>query len=193
MDVLKNINLVIFDFDGTLFHLDVDMEDVRQKLNVSPDENIGNVIQSYIKNDDSRLDIITEAEINSIGERRLSDDVVNILSKLIARHVRIGVFTRNSRRAVETVLENTNFTEPILIVGREDIVWQKPRPDGIVQLMERSAVISSETILVGDTTHDVEAARSAGVQVIIVENKRLIFRPDGADYYIDDICQLTDL
>lgn len=193
MDVLKNIKLVIFDFDGTLFDLDVEMEVVRRKLNVPPDANIGDIIQGYIVNKDSRLDIITDAEIKSIGERRLSDDIIKVLSYLLTQHVKIGVFTRNSRRAVETVLENSHFAGQIKIVGREDVVWQKPRPDGIVQLMEQLGASKNETIVVGDTTHDIEAARSAGVHVIIVENKRLAFQPDDADYYINDINRLMDL
>lgn len=193
MDFLKNIKLVIFDFDGTLFHLEVDMGALRQELKVSADENIGDVIQVYSSSKDNRLGIITDAEIMSIGDRQLSDDVINVLNHLVTQNIEIGVFTRNSRRAVEAVLENSHFTKQINIIGREDVVWQKPSPDGIVRLMKESEATSNETILVGDTTHDVEAARSAGVRVIIVENKRLRFRPDGADYYIDNIGQLAAL
>jgi phosphoglycolate phosphatase len=46
--------------------------------------------------------------------------------------------------------------------------FPKPNPDMLLHLMGRLAVEPGETLMIGDTTHDLELARNAGVAAVAV-------------------------
>lgn len=193
MDRLKNIKLIIFDFDGTIYHLGINWGSIRKSLGVSNDESLGDLIQTYVENNNAeKLSIITNAELEDVGDRTLHSDVVDVLCRLYDKEIRLAVFTRNSRMAVEKALRDTAIEGKVRIVGREDVVAQKPNPEGIYKLMEQEGVSADETVLVGDTYHDVKSANSASIRAIIVKNDQLEFRPEGADEYIDSLKDLTN-
>jgi phosphoglycolate phosphatase len=44
----------------------------------------------------------------------------------------------------------------------------KPHPDMLLALMDRLGAEPAETLMIGDTTHDLELARNAGVSALAV-------------------------
>mgnify|MGYP001148340337 CR=1 FL=1 len=46
--------------------------------------------------------------------------------------------------------------------------FPKPHPDMLLHLMDRLAVVPDETLMIGDTTHDLELARNAGASALAV-------------------------
>jgi phosphoglycolate phosphatase len=44
----------------------------------------------------------------------------------------------------------------------------KPHPDMLIHIMDRLGAQPSETLMIGDTTHDLELARNAGVASVAV-------------------------
>lgn len=55
----------------------------------------------------------------------------------------------------------------VAVVGGDDAP-RKPDPAGLLGLMLRAGASPGETVLVGDSRHDVETARAAGVRVVAV-------------------------
>jgi phosphoglycolate phosphatase len=53
------------------------------------------------------------------------------------------------------------------VVGGDDAP-RKPDPAGLLGIMERVGAAPAETVLVGDSRHDVETARAAGVAMVAV-------------------------
>jgi phosphoglycolate phosphatase len=53
------------------------------------------------------------------------------------------------------------------VVGGDDAP-RKPDPAGLLGIMARTGATSAETVFVGDSRHDVETARAAGVEVVAV-------------------------
>lgn len=55
-----------------------------------------------------------------------------------------------------------------MIVGRDDVAKGKPHPEGINNILTKLGFFPDETIMVGDSHIDVEAAQAAGVKVVCV-------------------------
>ena len=189
MDLGPDLKLLVFDFDGTLLHLDVDWAAVRQALGTeATGETVGTAIQRLLlAGDEAALASVTEAELAGLGETRLDPTVAGTLAALAARY-HLAVLTRNSRTAVERAFAGV---EPPYIVGREDVTALKPDPSGLHRILDHFGVGSEQAVLVGDTYHDVAAAHAAGVRCVIVRNERLADPPRGADAYIESLAELA--
>lgn len=192
MVIDKNIKVVAFDFDGTLFHLNVDWQKLKEELGVANSgKSLGEVLQEYIEIQHPNLQKVTEVEIAAIGDSRLDDSTSNLLLKLSEQY-KVSIFTRNSRHAVEKLLQGLKIGNELLIVGREDVNNIKPHPEGLESIASAFGCLNSEVLLVGDTYHDVEAARAIGATSVIVKNKQLQHSPVG-DYNIESLTELTEL
>ena len=50
-----------------------------------------------------------------------------------------------------------------LIVGADDVTHPKPHPEPVLKALEQLGVTAGETVFVGDSRHDLECGRAAGV------------------------------
>ena len=57
-----------------------------------------------------------------------------------------------------------------VIVSNEDVDRAKPAPDIYEAAFERLNVLPSETLVVEDNAHGIEAARAAGAHVLVVSD-----------------------
>lgn len=192
MAIRKDIDLFIFDFDGTLLHLDIDWEAVHKGLAVRQGENIGGAIQRLHLAADKRLDALVKAEVKAAKTKGLPKSTEKTIGTLLVGRKRVAIFTRNSRLAVEAVLHK-DLLQQVYIVGREDVRMLKPDQEGMLLILRHFEARPEQSLLVGDTYHDVEVARKSGVYSVIVENPRLDYVPSGADEYIKSIDGLLQL
>lgn len=189
MDVKPRLKVVVFDFDGTLFDLPLDWQTLRADLGIKDsDKKIGDLLQEYVEQNHPDLQKVTTSEIKAVGNHRISELIEQALC-VLATQYKLAVFTRNSRLAVEKSLEGT-MSKDIYIVGREDVLQQKPYPEGLHKILHHYRAKPGESMLVGDTYHDIEAARAADMKVAIVYNQNLQYQPEGADAYIPSVAEL---
>ncbi|MGO4859897.1 HAD family hydrolase [Arthrobacter sp. 2MCAF14] len=96
------------------------------------------------------------------------DGVLESLRALCDSDVAIGVVTSKIRRSAEAILDAAGLLEHFdLVVGADDIAQPKPSPDGILFALERlRATNSASAFYVGDTAHDMGAAKAAGTHAI---------------------------
>jgi HAD superfamily hydrolase (TIGR01549 family) len=186
----KNIKLVIFDFDGTLFHLNIDWDKLKTDLGLSKDLNLGEAIQSFHEKGDKKTKIITETEILAVKGRKLEDEVAKTIVNLQQQSYKIAIFSRNSSEAIATVLKNSGLGESIFICGREHTAKLKPNSEGLQLILDHFSLNSIEAIMVGDTYHDIEAANALGMHVTIVANANNSYSPNGAHRYIASLSEL---
>jgi phosphoglycolate phosphatase-like HAD superfamily hydrolase len=192
-----DLSLIIFDFDGTLFDLAVDWDGLRRELGVVPGgpETLGDAIQRLAATGDPLLDRVTAAEVAGVGARRIAPEVGQLLGRL-SRHVALAICTRNSRHAVDRALSGVPGVpggDQLVVVGREDVRRLKPDPEALQRALDRTGATGEGTLVVGDTYHDVQAARAIGARAAVVANPRLARRPEGADYYVDRLIDLMPL
>lgn len=185
-----SVKTIVFDLDGTLHDLNVNWESVRNKLKI--DQNLK--IQEYIDRSDYKqksiiYDILDEAEQEAFGNG-FNPKVIKILEDLIRDYTLI-IFSRNSEKIINEYLAraSTLLSEQVLVVGRN--IDSALKPD-VSNLLERHN-IGNNSVIVGDTYHDIEAAESLNIPCIIVRNKRNDFIPKGANYYVNSLEEATEL
>jgi phosphoglycolate phosphatase len=79
------------------------------------------------------------------------------------------------------------------VVGGDDAP-RKPDPAGLLGIMARAGAAPDETVFVGDSRHDVETARAAGVRMVAVTwglSSRADLAQAGATAFADDAAELA--
>jgi phosphoglycolate phosphatase len=75
----------------------------------------------------------------------------------------LGIATGKARRGIDRLFEREGWASRFLTVQTADDHPSKPHPAMIRAAMEETGVASERTVMVGDTTFDVEMALAAGV------------------------------
>ena len=92
----------------------------------------------------------------------LFDGVVAMLQALKARNHWLAVATGKSRRGLDEALETVALRGLFDGSRTADETASKPSPQMLLELMREFGVDPSRTLMIGDTTHDLEMARNAG-------------------------------
>jgi phosphoglycolate phosphatase len=98
----------------------------------------------------------------------LFDGVPQMLDELDAAGCLLGIATGKSRAGLARALDQHGFGHRFVATRCADEGFPKPNPDMLLRLMDRVGADPRETLMVGDTTHDVELARNAGVAAVAV-------------------------
>ena len=98
----------------------------------------------------------------------LFDGVPQMLDELDAAGCLLGVATGKSRVGLARAFEQHGIGHRFVATRCADEGFPKPNPDMLLHLMDRVGADPRETLMVGDTTHDVELARNAGVAAVAV-------------------------
>jgi phosphoglycolate phosphatase len=94
--------------------------------------------------------------------------VREMLAELEAAGFLLGVATGKSRAGLDRALAQQGIGTHFTATRCADEGFPKPHPDMLVHLMDRAGVAPNETLMIGDTTHDLELARNAGAQALAV-------------------------
>ena len=94
--------------------------------------------------------------------------VPEMLDDLEAAGLLLGLATGKSRAGLERAFAQQNIAHRFVATRCADESFPKPDPDMLLYLMDRVGVGPGETLMIGDTTHDVLLARNAGVPVVAV-------------------------
>lgn len=98
----------------------------------------------------------------------LFDGIVPLLEDLKQQDIRLGVATGKSRLGLDRVLKVHQLTEHFDCTRCADETEGKPHPAMLFEIMENLRLEPEEVLMVGDTTHDVQMATSAGVDSMAV-------------------------
>jgi len=80
----------------------------------------------------------------------------------------LGIATGKSRRGLDRQLATTGLA-PFFRASRcADETYPKPHPAMLLELMEELGVPKEQVLMIGDTSHDLEMARAAGVDALAV-------------------------
>lgn len=124
--------------------------------------------------DSNRRKLESEATRNRI----LDFYTRQVLEALKSRY-RLAIYSRNLTDTIKEVLNRSGIYD-IFVVGRDQYV--KPDVKGLEHIADFYGY--DNLVMVGDSWHDVKVAKDYGCPCIIVENKKLSVRPEGADLYI---------
>jgi phosphoglycolate phosphatase len=92
----------------------------------------------------------------------LFDGVLPLLAQLKARHHTLAVATGKSRRGLDDVLKTVELRSVFDGSRTSDETAGKPDPRMLRELMGQFGVGPERTLMIGDTTHDLQMAVNAG-------------------------------
>ena len=98
----------------------------------------------------------------------LFEGVREMLAELAARGFTLGIATGKSRRGLDRVLAQHGIAHHFGVSRCADEGHPKPHPDMLLSLMEQADVAPEATLMIGDTTHDLQLARNAGAASLAV-------------------------
>ena len=185
---MREYALYLFDFDNTLFDTRCGIEAIlREALPVlgveygpdSFDECLGltmdQVYDRYMGDDRSRYRDFERSFMSVV----MSDaylgappfpETARVLESLRARGKRIGVVSgKKAYKIVNLLRANGLDGYPETVVGFDETERHKPFPDPILKGMSSFDVPKDETVYVGDSPNDAQAAEAAGVDCVIVD------------------------
>jgi len=98
---------------------------------------------------------------------QLFDGMRELLDRLSRKHL-LAIATGKSRRGLDRDLEFHNLG-PLFAASRcADETNPKPHPAMLREIIEELAVRKDAALMIGDTSHDLEMARAAGVDALAV-------------------------
>ena len=178
-------DLVIFDLDGTLIDSRLDLANsanaARAFMGMGPIPN--ETVYSYVGNGAPMLirrvlgpgasedDIAKSLEffIHYYHDHRLDFTVLypgvrESLDSLAAGGVRMAVLTNKPVRISHLIVEGLNVAHHFgSVYGGNSFPEKKPSPVGILKLMDEFGAAPERTLMVGDSSVDIETARNAKV------------------------------
>jgi len=175
---MQQYKLIVFDFDDTLIHLDVDWSEVKNDiLKIASREKIfadktkhliilGNMISksSAIKNEvDGVYRKREKAAVDRKGFRPFPH-MIALVKELHQKGYRLAIASGNHSSNLRAVLARLGILPLFDVVCGRDMIWNnKPASDQLLFIMQRAGFDKGETLFVGDSKYDEESAESAGV------------------------------
>ena len=98
----------------------------------------------------------------------LFDGVRTGLEALAGHGYLLAVATGKSRRGLDRVLQETGMTSLFVATRCADEALSKPHPKMLQDLLDYTGLSSEQALMVGDTTYDLEMARTAAMDSLAV-------------------------
>lgn len=141
--------------------------------------------------------VLDKFEFEALSQARPHKDSVHILRRIKHSEILSGIVTNSGRAPVESVLKEFGF-EPYLstVVTRNEMEKLKPHPHGLIKAMEELNTTREETLYVGDSTIDIEAAKLAKMKCASVATGLFrieALRKFSPDYAISSLEELESI
>jgi len=101
-------------------------------------------------------------------EAPVYEGIPALLDSLAAPERFLAVATGKPRAGLERAFGHSGLKSKFHFSRCADEGFSKPHPDMLLKLMEFTSVPPARTLMIGDTTHDIELAHNAGVDVLAV-------------------------
>jgi len=106
--------------------------------------------------------------VASQHELSLFPGTLDMLHALKAREHRLAVATGKGRRGLDDALAHAQLHGLFDSTRTADETASKPDPRMLVELMDELGIAPERTLMIGDTTHDLQLARNAGTASVAV-------------------------
>lgn len=134
---------------------------------------------------------------NISGRSRLYTGVMEGIDYIKGEGVKVGCVTNKAAAFTVPLLKDMGIYDKFdIVVSGDTTPKKKPDPMPLLHAANQLGVKAEECLMVGDSMHDVEAARKAGFQVACVPygyNHGVDIREAGPDAVIDSLAELKNL
>jgi phosphoglycolate phosphatase len=185
----ENIDAMIFDFDYTLADSSKGVKEcinyALKKLELPPvsdeilNQTIGLSLQDtfeYLSNEKdikrgsefARL-FVEKADLVMADLTYIFENVASLLKKLKEDNIKLGIVSTKFRYRIESILYREKMLNLFsVIIGGEDVVRNKPDPEGLRTAIKKLDVSPLKSVYIGDSIVDAETAKRANIPFIAV-------------------------
>jgi len=96
---------------------------------------------------------------------QLFPGILDLLSSLKEKHL-LAIATGKSRKGLDRALDAGGLRKYFAASRCGDQTQPKPHPAMLLELMEELNLSRQQLLMIGDTSHDLEMARAAGVDAL---------------------------
>jgi phosphoglycolate phosphatase len=208
----KRYDLIVFDWDGTVMDSTAVIAGSIQAacrdlgLNIPDDETARHVIGLGLDQalryavpdmpEAMRPDLVERYRHHFLAQDQaipLFEGARETIAELHDAGYRLGVATGKSSAGLNRAMESTGMKNYFHATRTADQALSKPDPAMLLELMDELGASAERTLMVGDTTHDVQMAQNAKVDVVAVgygAHTPQQLRELGPLALVDDFAQL---
>jgi phosphoglycolate phosphatase len=181
-------DLLVFDWDGTLLDSISSIVECTQRALQEldqppvPDEQIRGAIGLGLRETVERFapgcdEALFRAIVETYGRHwvetychqpRLFPGVRALLEELVEEGYLLGLATAKGRKGLSRDLEATGMGGLFLATRTVDEAHSKPHPQMVLDIADELGVTTNRTLVIGDTTHDLEMAHNARAAAVAV-------------------------
>lgn len=207
---------ILFDFDGTLVDSapgivkTMEQTFLQMGMEVPTEEAMRSTIGLPLKQALQQLGKLSEEEaekavevyrelfpIYEVNYIQVFDGVRETLDELRARGVRMAIVTSRDAMSLDLVADKRGLTPyfETRVTGADGLT-PKPAPDMVEALLERMQINREETLVVGDTTFDIEMGNRAGCHTCAVtygNHSRERLQTANPEYVIEQMSEILAL
>ncbi|MDR1276360.1 MAG: HAD-IA family hydrolase [Candidatus Accumulibacter sp.] len=187
MDAGRRFELLVFDWDGTLFDStgaiasalqaacralsipEPSDEQARQGIGLGLIEalrhSIPDLSERHYPELLDRFGVEYRRRESTLG---LYEGIPELIERLHASGATLCVATGKSRRGLDRVLASTGLGRFFSASRCADECFSKPHPQMLLELIDACFVSPETTLMIGDTTHDLQMAINAGARALAV-------------------------
>lgn len=212
----KNIEALVFDFDGTLVDASAA---ICQSFNAAleefgshaiPEKQIRQLIGNPLRDMfPAVLPHLSETDIEQLIDsyRTVFAPIACDLSRpmpglaeMMAHfhpHVRMGIATSRMSDGAHRILGALGWLDHFdVIVGLQDVTHAKPHPESVQRVLETLGVSPHRAVMIGDVPADMAAGKAAGtaaIGMISDHHSAAALEAAGADAVIQSLAELIEL
>ena len=182
---MQNIELVIFDLDGTLVDTEKDiyislnlaleqidlpqisLDTAKKAIGPGPDEFLRYVLgeEKLHRSEDFRNAFRPIYTHRCADNAKAFDGIDSLLTELKRLDIKLAIATNKARTGTDPILKALdieNFFD--IVMTRNDVEKPKPEPDMLLIACEKLKINPQHALMLGDTDNDILSARSAGIK-----------------------------
>lgn len=219
---MTSIELVIFDLDGTLvdsvpdlaWSADRTLEELGLPLIgiAKTRDYVGNGLETFVKRFltqkmnaepecllfNKAMRVFDEYYTDNVAQfSRLYEGVRLSLDRLQACGIKMALASNKAEKHAHNLLQELQIeTYFEVVVGGDTVAIKKPDPMALFYAAKRCHVPITRCIMVGDSRHDIDAAKLAGMQVVAVPygyNHGADIADFQPDFIVDSLVELPNL
>lgn len=216
MQKMKGIELLVFDLDGTLVNSQYDLGDAvnfalfnmaRPQLayeEIPP--MLGGGVKKLISNafGTSRSEEIASALkfFNEFYEKNhaVKTDYYPGVKEALAllKNKTMAVLSNKPHSFTKAIMDKLDVEGyfDLVLGANPELYGLKPSPEGLTKILKKLNIAASKTLMVGDSTHDIMAAKAIGVRTCAVTygyRPGEVLAKEDPDFLIDSIDQLPEV
>ncbi|OUY08977.1 phosphoglycolate phosphatase [Acinetobacter populi] len=185
--------LILFDLDGTLVDsardlyraMNLTLKDLgrptvtEQQVRVWVGKGAAQLCGCVIQYQDQKLDpaqqqillqhFLPVYQHNLCVETTIYEGVLDFLEYCKTQNKTLVCVTNKPYQAAVELLRQLNLLERFaLVLGGDSLTHRKPHPEPLLHAMQYFGQSAAQTLMIGDSRNDVEAARAAGIDCIVL-------------------------